>query len=140
MDKSCPVCLIERAIKPLSLHCGHIFCEMCVNNILKNTKKDQPLACPVCRETHQEMTGFMSDKNYTSSDSDNERSEFMICPRCKVNVRRDRFHTHKETKCIKKSNGRQSYRIMFCPNNCGSWIKRSKIYQHLEQKCPHRNC
>lgn len=40
----CPVCL-QPSIHPVKLHCGHIFCFLCVKGVAIQSKR-----CPMCRQ------------------------------------------------------------------------------------------
>ncbi|XP_069327205.1 tripartite motif-containing protein 5-like isoform X2 [Eulemur rufifrons] len=53
-EVTCPICL-ELLTEPLSLDCGHSFCQACITGNHKKSIKDQEgeSSCPVCRITYQ---------------------------------------------------------------------------------------
>ncbi|XP_023365514.1 tripartite motif-containing protein 5 [Otolemur garnettii] len=53
-EVTCPICL-ELLIEPLSLDCGHSFCQACISENQKKSTIDQEgqSSCPVCRITYQ---------------------------------------------------------------------------------------
>uniref|UniRef100_A0A8C4L0K0 Uncharacterized protein n=1 Tax=Equus asinus asinus TaxID=83772 RepID=A0A8C4L0K0_EQUAS len=53
-EVTCPICL-ELLTEPLSLDCGHSFCQACITAKNKESKIDQggEGSCPVCRITYQ---------------------------------------------------------------------------------------
>nr|XP_014695135.2 E3 ubiquitin-protein ligase TRIM22-like [Equus asinus]XP_044609316.1 E3 ubiquitin-protein ligase TRIM22-like [Equus asinus] len=53
-EVTCPICL-ELLTEPLSLDCGHSFCQACITTKNKESKIDQggEGSCPVCRITYQ---------------------------------------------------------------------------------------
>ncbi|XP_053527421.1 tripartite motif-containing protein 5-like isoform X2 [Artibeus jamaicensis] len=53
-EVTCPICL-ELLTEPLSLDCGHTFCQACItaNNQESMVSKEGQSSCPVCRITYQ---------------------------------------------------------------------------------------
>ncbi|XP_023368709.1 tripartite motif-containing protein 5-like [Otolemur garnettii] len=53
-EVTCPICL-ELLIEPLSLDCGHSFCQACISENQKKSTIDQEgqSSCPMCRITYQ---------------------------------------------------------------------------------------
>ncbi|XP_045413292.1 tripartite motif-containing protein 5 [Lemur catta] len=53
-EVTCPICL-DLLIEPLSLDCGHSFCQACITGNHKKSIIDQEVesSCPVCRITYQ---------------------------------------------------------------------------------------
>lgn len=47
MDEECPVCLDSLSI-PVITHCAHVFCRMCIENVIKSVDH-QKARCPLCR-------------------------------------------------------------------------------------------
>ena len=49
-DVTCSICS-DILIDPVSLHCGHTFCQLCLARVWKSRGKSQPsnITCPVCR-------------------------------------------------------------------------------------------
>ena len=49
-DVTCSICS-EILIDPVSLHCGHTFCQLCLARMWRSKGKPAPsrLQCPVCR-------------------------------------------------------------------------------------------
>ena len=50
----CPICL-ELLTEPLSLDCGHSFCQACItaNNMVSMNDPDEDRRCPVCRISYE---------------------------------------------------------------------------------------
>ena len=50
----CPICL-ELLTEPLSLCCGHTFCQACItaNNKESTVSKERESSCPVCQSSYQ---------------------------------------------------------------------------------------
>uniref|UniRef100_A0A2K5VME0 Tripartite motif-containing protein 5 n=1 Tax=Macaca fascicularis TaxID=9541 RepID=A0A2K5VME0_MACFA len=53
-EVTCPICL-ELLTEPLSLHCGHSFCQACITANHKKSMlyKEGERSCPVCRISYQ---------------------------------------------------------------------------------------
>ena len=53
-EVTCPICL-ELLTEPLSLCCGHTFCQACItaNNKESIVSKERESSCPVCRSSYQ---------------------------------------------------------------------------------------
>ncbi|KAM5315874.1 tripartite motif-containing protein 5-like [Glossophaga mutica] len=53
-EVTCPICL-ELLTEPLSLDCGHTFCQACItaNNKESTVSEEGRSSCPVCRMTYQ---------------------------------------------------------------------------------------
>ncbi|XP_036891411.1 E3 ubiquitin-protein ligase TRIM22-like isoform X1 [Sturnira hondurensis] len=53
-EVTCPICL-ELLTQPLSLDCGHTFCQACItaNNTKSMVSEEGQSSCPVCRITYQ---------------------------------------------------------------------------------------
>ncbi|XP_014461627.2 tripartite motif-containing protein 10 [Alligator mississippiensis] len=48
----CPICL-EHLTNPVTLECGHNFCQACINDYCETWEQHGPLECPVCRARFQ---------------------------------------------------------------------------------------
>ena len=53
-EVTCPICL-ELLTEPLSLDCGHSFCQACItaNNMVSMNDQDEDRRCPVCRISYE---------------------------------------------------------------------------------------
>nr|XP_042089057.1 tripartite motif-containing protein 5-like isoform X2 [Ovis aries] len=53
-EVTCPICL-ELLTEPLSLDCGHSFCQACItaNNMVSVNDPDEDRRCPVCRISYE---------------------------------------------------------------------------------------
>ncbi|KAG5199719.1 hypothetical protein JEQ12_006198 [Ovis aries] len=53
-EVTCPICL-ELLTEPLSLDCGHSFCQACItaNNMVSMNDPDEDRRCPVCRISYE---------------------------------------------------------------------------------------
>uniref|UniRef100_A0A8C6CYT6 Tripartite motif-containing protein 5 n=1 Tax=Moschus moschiferus TaxID=68415 RepID=A0A8C6CYT6_MOSMO len=53
-EVTCPICL-ELLTEPLSLDCGHSFCQACItaNNMVSMSGQDEERRCPVCRISYE---------------------------------------------------------------------------------------
>ena len=58
-DVSCSVCS-DILIDPMSLHCGHTFCQLCLAQVWRSSGKVDPgrLSCPVCRLPWRNFPGI----------------------------------------------------------------------------------
>lgn len=55
---TCVICA-QMLVDPMTLHCGHSFCQLCLVQMWNNKQKVDPtrLQCPVCREHWQNFPG-----------------------------------------------------------------------------------
>ncbi|CAK6449104.1 unnamed protein product [Pipistrellus nathusii] len=51
-EVTCPICL-ELLTEPMSLDCGHTFCQVCITANNSESMKGQESSCPVCRISYQ---------------------------------------------------------------------------------------
>ena len=58
-DVTCSVCS-DILINPVSLHCGHTFCQLCLARVWRSNGKSGPsqLSCPVCRLPWRNFPGI----------------------------------------------------------------------------------
>merc|ERR1712079_169777 len=47
-ELKCIIC-IEHLITPVTLNCGHIFCQFCLNQFQLEVKKKEDFKCPNCK-------------------------------------------------------------------------------------------
>lgn len=66
-DVSCSVCS-DILIDPVSLHCGHTFCQLCLAQVWRSSGKVDPgrLSCPVCRLPWRNFPGINITLRYDS--------------------------------------------------------------------------
>ena len=57
-DFTCAICA-QMLVDPLTLHCGHSFCQLCLASMWAAKQKPSPmrLECPVCRQPWRNLPG-----------------------------------------------------------------------------------
>ena len=57
-DFTCAICA-QLLVDPMTLHCGHSFCQLCLASMWGTKQKPHPmrLQCPVCRQPWRNLPG-----------------------------------------------------------------------------------
>ena len=127
----CKICHCPSKVPHLSVCCGHTFCKSCLVSAKNSTTLDD--VCPICR----------SAKFQTFPNKQNERlikSLAVFCTNkgkgCKWQGEVNDITSH-----LRNSNGCQFVEVS-CSNNCGSFVQRQCLANHVENECPRRivNC
>ena len=123
-DVKCPICLLVLRDPHLTECCGHNFCEYCITEAKKRNS-----SCPQCR-----------DKDFKSiRDRKEERKILSLLVYC--DYRRDGCTWKGAVKTINDhiSHGRLAgecnHVLLSCPNSCGVKLKRSRMRNHIKEKC-----
>ena len=126
----CKICHCPSKVPHLSVCCGHTFCKSCLVGAKNSTVAN---VCPICR----------SAKFETFPNKQNERlikSLAVFCTNkdkgCKWQGEVNDITSH-----LKNSNGCQYVEVR-CSNNCGSFVQRQYLANHVKNECPCRtvNC
>ena len=78
----CPICH-DSFDKPKFLHCGHTFCEPCLDKYLDNTNRKETIICPLCRSQTQcngKGAQILMDNYFASHMAKSRR--IIVCPDC----------------------------------------------------------
>lgn len=100
----CPICnnILQRTVA--ARDCLHRFCNPCIVNVLKNSKKE----CPVCRKKLSSRPSIIEDNNfdlliqkiYTNAENLNhQQNRSLILPECEVILRPLREKKTRYIKC-----------------------------------------
>lgn len=120
----CNICYLPSRDPYLSVCCGHVFCNACLNNEFATIK-----VCPTCR--NEEFTTFPNKQ------ADREVKNFrVLCPNKKKGcewigeLRAVSEHVESSEGC--------KYVNVVCRNGCGKKILRKNLPHHLLISCPSR--
>ena len=134
----CKICLLPSKDPYLTVCCGHLFCKICLDNMVRahtdmspeSEAEVQASICPVCRAEE-----FMT---FSNKAADREVRQLRVCctgkgKGCEWVGEINYINSHLE-KC--------EFEEVKCSNECGKMIQRQYLSGHVKSRCTRRkvNC
>ena len=126
-DFKCPICLLVLRNPHLTGCCGQNLCENCIES-----SRERSSQCPLCRGVDfQSMRDLKEERKILSLEvyCTNRRGG------CTWKGTVKEIDDHLRPSEVE---GECRYEFLFCPNECGSYLRRSQIKKHMSEECSRR--